>query len=251
MQDGWLALAAELDRWAASGRTATFWWRDDDADSPSPALARLLDLTTGHGIVPLLAVVPEWAEPSLAGSLSETPVQAAQHGIAHRNNAAAGQSRTELVDGLPCLDDGLRKGRQRLAELLGDRLLPVLVPPWNRLGTGLRARLAGLGYAGLSTYRPRPAARCEGLVLVNCHCDPIDWRGGRGFLGEDAALAQLCEHLAARRAGTADAEEPTGILSHHAVHDGATWRFLEKLAGRLAAHPAACWTRPSAIFGLA
>ncbi|MEK9660397.1 MAG: hypothetical protein VW644_01455, partial [Alphaproteobacteria bacterium] len=40
----WDALAAELDVWAAAGRTATLWWRDDDADAASPALERLLAL---------------------------------------------------------------------------------------------------------------------------------------------------------------------------------------------------------------
>ncbi|MDA0702442.1 MAG: polysaccharide deacetylase, partial [Proteobacteria bacterium] len=38
----WHAFSQELDRWAADGRRATFWWRDDDARAPGPALDALL-----------------------------------------------------------------------------------------------------------------------------------------------------------------------------------------------------------------
>jgi len=35
--------------------------------------------------------------------------------------------------------------------------------------------------------------------------------------------------LRARRQGHADADEPTGVLTHHWSHDEATWAFLERL----------------------
>jgi len=245
----WAGLAAELDRWADTGREAEFWWRDDDAGGATPALARLLALTGGQGIAPLLAVVPDWAEPSLAEAFAGTAARVAQHGIAHRNNAPATARKTELVDGQPALDDALRAGFSELSALLGERLLPVLVPPWNRIGDGLRQRLAGLGYRGLSTYRPRTAAATDGLVLVNCHADPVDWHGGRGFVGAPAALNQVTAHLRARRRKEIDPDEPTGILSHHAAQDAATWRFLGDLATRLTAHRAVRWRTPADLFG--
>lgn len=246
----WPALAAELDRWAAAGRAATFWWRDDDAGTASPELARLLALTGARGIVPLLAVVPDWAEDGLAALLAGRPAAAAQHGVAHRNRAASGAKKTELVDDAPDLAAALPAGMARLRALLpAGMLLPVLVPPWNRIGPRLAAGLAGLGYRGLSLYGPRPAPRRDGLLLANCHVDPVDWHGGRGFLGRGAVLAQLLAHLRDRREGRADAAEPTGILSHHAAQDGATWAFLERLADTLSAHPAAAWQHPADLFG--
>lgn len=55
----WDALMGELDAWAESGLTASFWWRDDDAADHTPALDRLLD-ERGQLDVPLaLAVIPE------------------------------------------------------------------------------------------------------------------------------------------------------------------------------------------------
>ena len=41
---GWAALDAELDLWAAAGRVAGGWWRDDDAVAPTPALESLLTI---------------------------------------------------------------------------------------------------------------------------------------------------------------------------------------------------------------
>lgn len=245
----WDGLAAELDRWAEAGRTAGFWWRDDDGGAARPELARLLALTAARGIAPLLAVVPDWAEDALAELLSGSAAAAAQHGVAHRNRAPGGSKKTELVDGAGDLDTALKAGFARLERLLPGRLLPVLVPPWNRIGPALRARLPGLGYRGLSLFRPRPAPLLHGLALTNCHVDPVDWHRGRGFVGEAAALSGLAGHLAARREGKADAGEPTGILSHHAVHDAATWHFLEALADFVTSHPAAAWQDPRRLFG--
>lgn len=44
----WDRLAAELDRWDAAGRRATFWWRDDDAVAPTPALDACLKAAVAH-----------------------------------------------------------------------------------------------------------------------------------------------------------------------------------------------------------
>jgi hypothetical protein len=110
-------------------------------------------------------------------------------------------------------------------------LLPVLVPPWNRIAQKLVPTLSEIGFAGLSTFGPRRRARpAPRLVQVNTHLDLIDWKGGRVFPGERIVLEQLVRalHLCA------DAEEPLGVLSHHLAMDGAAWDFLEKLWHRIA-----------------
>ena len=40
----WDDLTTELDGWDEAGMIAEFWWRDDDAVEPTPALDQLLDL---------------------------------------------------------------------------------------------------------------------------------------------------------------------------------------------------------------
>ncbi|MCE3250912.1 MAG: hypothetical protein K0R41_4737 [Geminicoccaceae bacterium] len=84
---------------------------------------------------------------------------------------------------------------------------------------------------GLSTFGRRPDRdAAPGLIQVNTHLDPIDWRRGRLFVGVAAALDRLLAAL--------DPDEPIGILSHHLALDEPGWDFLERLLELLARHPA-------------
>ncbi|WP_051249326.1 polysaccharide deacetylase family protein [Inquilinus limosus] len=245
----WTELRAELDRWAALGRRASFWWRDDDAVAPSPALDRLLALAARHGRWVALAVIPDGTGPALAERLAGTPTVAIQHGWAHRSHAPAGEKTAELGDHRPAeaVLAELSAGRDKLQALFGDRFRPVLAPPWNRIGPQLRARLGEAGLLVLSGFGARDAA--PGPAQVNTHADPVDWRGGRGFAGIDRTLAPILRHLADRRVGAADPEEPTGILTHHLVHDDEGWIFLDGLFSLLSRHPAAAWPDADSLFG--
>jgi hypothetical protein len=241
----WDDLDRELDIWATTGRLATLWWRDDDAGADHPALRRLCEL----GPAPLtLAVIPADA------TALDLPahVSVVQHGHAHANHAGADGKKSEFPPGREpslALTD-LAGGRKRLAELFGPRLRPVLVPPWNRIAPALLPRLPRLGFHGLSTFSPRRAVHAApALMQVNTHVDVIDWHGTRGFVGDGPALGQLVGHLAARRAGVADAAEPTGLLTHHLQHDEATWGFIGQLFQRTLKHPAARWLDVASAFG--
>lgn len=261
----WTDLWSELDRWHEAEHTATFWWRDDDAVSSTTALERLLTISARSAAGLALAVIPEGCAESLVTTLGQVSksggaeIAVLQHGIAHRNTAPAGEKKTELSAAVPLavLSSGLIAGLHRLSDLFGDRALPVLVPPWNRIAPELVARLPSLGFLGLSTYkarhRPDPA---PGLLQVNSHADLLRWKPERGFLGESETLALLLNHLQARRAALSgtdaapgfDSREPTGILTHHLVHDEATWKFLELLLDGLNRHPAAQLLDPSEVF---
>lgn len=247
----WTVLEAELDAWEAAGRTAQLWWRDDDAAAPCPALQRLLDLAEAQSAPLALAVIPARMEDALVPLLDGHAAQPAvlQHGFAHKNHAPNDAKKCELVDPAvrPGLPEELHRGRDGLAARFGRRFLPVLVPPWNRIAPALLPRLAELGFNGLSTCQARAEAPA-GLIQVNCHMDILQWRPESRFLGTEASLAQLVHHLAAKRQGTADAAEPSGILSHHRVHDAAAWDFLDELLTRLGRHPAARLLPTAATF---
>ena len=81
----------------------------------------------------------------------------------------------------------------------------------------------------------------DGVTQVNTHVDIVDWRGTRGFVGEEAALGAVMSHLG-RQSG-----EPTGVLTHHAVHDAPAWRFLERLFERTR-RGGARWLDAAALF---
>lgn len=246
-----------LHRYRSTGRTATLWWRDDDASSPSPALDRLLALSQRTEVPLALAVVPAPVQEALAARLAQTDaaVDVLQHGYAHQNYAGDGEKKIELGPQRPAqvILGELATGWLRLETLFPGKALPVLVPPWNRLAPFLLPVLPELGYRGLSQFGPRKrAVPVQHLQQVNCHLDPIDWRGSRRFVGAPTAVAQLAAHLALRlQAGEgAVGSEPSGLMTHHAVHSEELWRFLEELLIVTRSHKAVRWLPAREVFGL-
>ena len=196
-----------------------------------------------------LAVIPRQADKSLAKFAEARPLLAIlQHGFAHTNHAPAGEKKAELGAHRPAAEilAELVEGQDLLRALFPATLLPALVPPWNRIAPAVRSGLAAAGLAFISTYGPRDSGDRQ---AVNTHADIIDWHHGRGFVGTEAALALIASHLAARRLGRADPDEPTGILTHHLVHDEGCWNFLTELVYRLSREPGVRWLAGTAIFG--
>jgi hypothetical protein len=248
-EPAWQALAAELDAWQGRGAPVEFWWRDDDAGRPAPALARLLALAADLALPLGVAVVPAWLTLEVAEAVHAASGQVAvlQHGFAHLNHETTNPSGERKVRPAECgtarpaqvVLEEVAKGRAALTAAFGSRFLPVFVPPWNRIGPAVLAGLPGAGYQVLSAFGPRAGAEPgPGLLQVNCHAEPSAWREGKRFAGASATLERLRAHLTARREGHADPSEPTGLLTHHRDMDPLCWAFIEELLGRLRAHPA-------------
>jgi hypothetical protein len=239
----WAALEQELDLWAAAGRAATLWWRDDDATHASGELDRLLGISERTSAPVALAVIPRDIHDSLNRRLDRCAFAwALQHGWSHANHAPGADRQEEFGPHRP-LDvmlAELSEGWRRIAVL--PRGLPVLVAPWNRMDPGLVGDLPKAGLAAVSTLGPRPAAEpAAGVRQTNVHVDIVDWAGHRGFVGEPAALGQVVSHLRQRREDAVDADEPTGLMTHHLFHDEGCWWFVEEFIRRSSAHPAARW----------
>lgn len=252
---GWSPLERELDLWRDSGQVATLWLRDDDACRDSTDLQRLLDIARSCDAPVALAVIPAGLEASLVAAIARCDrASVVQHGYAHRNHAPAGARSCEL--------GGHRSVAVTLAELVagfdglesafGERFLPVLVPPWNRIDSDVIARLPSAGFRALSTFGPRAApVAAPGLAQCNAHVDLIAWRRDRAFIGAEAAIDRIVGHLQARRGGGVDRAEPTGLLTHHLALDEAAWSFLADFVMRTRAHDAVAWLDAGAIFGAA
>ncbi len=247
----WQDLQAELDLWQEEGRIASFWWRDDDAISPSPELERLIKIAKAHDVPLALAIIPQAATRQLAQRLEQEPlVSVLQHGFAHENHAPADEKKQEF---------GPHRGRKAmLADIYAGAKLfapfknhcAVFVPPWNRIDKKLLPVLPGLGIRGISGFAPRKADDgVPGLARVNAHIDPVNWRSGRKFAGERPVLAGITAHLAARRRGEVDADEPTGLLSHHLIHDEACWKFIERFVDLTRHCRAVKWLSAGQAFG--
>jgi len=251
---GWESLAEELDRWAGTGRVATFWWRDDDAVAPTDALGRLLGLASRAGVPLALAVIPGRLHPTLAECLSDAPlVRVIQHGFDHTNHAKGkgpgGASELFLGRGLAAIRADLAAGLRCLETAFPERFAPVLVPPWNRIDPDIVGVLPVLGYRGLSTFGPRPSAMpAPGLIQINAHCDPVRWKEGRRYAGLAACLNAIVGQLRKNRLGPVGTAEPVGLLTHHLDLDDGAWKFTAELIDRVTCHPAAAFAAVDALF---
>jgi predicted glycosyltransferase len=224
-----------LDSLADRGETRPFWWRDDDATTPSPALERLLALAEQLATPLALAAIPAAATDALAGRIADAPdLSILVHGLRHENHAPTGSKKAEFGSHRPlaALADEARHALALAQSRFGDRALPVFVPPWNRIAPELVATLPALSYGAVSTFGPG-RADVPRLRVVNTHLDPVDWHRGGGLVPEAAALAMWRLWAEAPYSG-----EPLGLLTHHLVMDEASWAFCEALVGELASHPA-------------
>lgn len=250
----WTALAQELDAWAQSGQTATFWWRDDDAGADAAKLKELLHLRQDLGVPLAMAVVPDWLTPDVAALVAGAgDIHVLQHGVAHADHSGGRGRRMELCAG--ALPSGLRqaliRSRNVLRTSFPSSLIEVMVPPWNRIDEAVLSILAGSGFLGLSTLGPRCGPHRQGLVVNNVHIDIIDWKAGRRFAGDEVCLEASVRHLENRRRGVVDPSEATGLMTHHLVHDAACHAFIARFVHTVARHPAGRWLSAGTVFGAA
>ena len=248
----WQELARELDAWAAAGRGARLWWRDDDAGPPCPALDKLLDLSARSATPLALAAIPARVDPGLARALAgHNQICVLQHGYEHVNHAPQGGPAFELDAVRPeqQVMAVMLQGLEVLRDVFGGRCLAVMVPPWTHVAPGLLGPLARAGYVGLSCQKPRPQPRPgNGPLMVNVHGDLLSYRGGAHFIGEAAILGDIIGHLEDKRQGAADPDEPTGLVTHHQDMTDPAWEFMARFIGVIHHHPAAQWLSPLQIW---
>jgi Polysaccharide deacetylase len=211
-------LESALDE--AAGPVEVFF-RDDDAGWGDAQLLRLSDLFAAHRLPLDLAVIPAELTPGLAAELRSRPVGLHQHGYAHLDHQREGRkcefgsdrSRAEQ-------ERDIATGRERLRELLGDRLDPFFTPPWNRCTRDTGEALVALGFAALSReHRAEPLGL---LPEVSVHLD----------------VARLApEELDARFAAHVRAGGPVGVMFHHAVMERDAFDQASELLALLAHHP--------------
>lgn len=227
MKVDWSPLTRELSVWRLNGLSLPLWWRDDDAVADTPELARLSVLSGDVGVPVCVAVIPDLIQPTLAPMIAQhhnlIPII---HGWRHLSHAPAGAKNAEF--GHPRMDaEGeLSQAYEKMQAEFGSALVPLFVPPWNRIAHQFLPTLAMAGYQGLSTYGPRKTVHAtQGVVQVNTHVDPIFWRGDRGLVDPESLVADLVTTLQERRMEQTDRDEPLGLLTHHLVHTEDVWAF--------------------------
>ena len=185
------------------------FFRDDDAGWGDARLLALLDVFAARGLPVELAVIPLELDAGLAGELLARPgVGLHQHGLAHTNHEREGRMcEFGPSRGLEAQRRDIETGRDRLTDLLGNRVDSIFTPPWNRCTPDTGSALAELGFRVLSRESQAEPLRVPGLFELPIQ---IDW----------VRFSPL--ELGARIARAIQSGGPVGLMFHHAVMDG-TW----------------------------
>lgn len=245
----WDRLDAALERAKRLRRVLPFWLRDDDATTPSEDLSRFLPLLQRYDIAAAFAVIPAQTQDRLATLLTNTPHAVVTHGWTHANHAPETQKKTEFGAhrDLNVMVDEARRGGDAIARLFREQALPVFVPPWNRVDDSFTRHLTEAGFTGLSTYGRR-GGQLSGVMQVNTHWDPVDWKRGGGLAAEDVLINLLARLIGEELDAPEGALEPIGLLTHHLVHDPWIDRFLDEMLARLADSQAVRFLHPREVF---
>ncbi len=267
--DVWRSTKLELSRWAAKGRAAQFWIRDDDACDVTPQLERLAGFARRHGIGVGLAVVPAKMTDALIGYLREpeSPFLPLCHGWNHSNHGTAAEP-GEFGPDRPyaMLQADAVRARDTYAVSFG-AAPPIFVPPFGRISDELAAALGDLGFAAISNGHTLFEARLvrvhgwTGLLPANplgrsrqrrldAHIDPIDWRA-KTARSRDIIEQRLLGELRARRKRYIAQARPIGILMHHLVHDEAVWSVCDELVSLLRSEPGAAFPDLAQLLAIA
>jgi predicted deacetylase len=213
----------------------------------------MLGVARDHGVQVALSVIPFEHRPRLVSYLDRKPEAAVLvHGFAHRNHARAGHAKCEFGGDRAVQDivADLSAGLASLRLSFGKTLLPVIVPPWNRMSPGTVALLPGIGFKGLSTWKPRICARpVQGIVQVNAHLDLIDWRRGKVVKDEALVAGLLLRKLRWRREHRERASEPLGLLTHHELWNRDKEKLVVQILSATRGHPAVKWLKAEQAFG--
>ena len=207
------------------------FFRADDIAIPSRRQNLLLETFVRHDMPLCAAIVPTWITPgrwrqicAVVGDRHELFCWH-QHGYSHRNHQTEGKKQ-EFGPGLEAQlkRRHVIRGRDRLAEILGEHFLPVFTPPWNRLDQDTLQILGEEGFLAISRYRGDRLAAPPGLPDLACNVDLHTRREANAREGWQALLAELEQAMAGGLAG---------IMLHHNRMNGTSFLFLERLLGLL------------------
>lgn len=217
-----LAGLAQLD----SSEPIPILFRADDIGVLSAHFSEMMRLFNHYHLPLCLAVVPTWLTRRRWDAMGEQIDTGSdlwcwhQHGWNHANHEPSGKknefgpTRTAVA-----MESEIRKGRDRLVQLIGKDFQPFFTPPWNRCSQEAIRVCKNLGFRGISRSRgeqKEPAALPDFYINVDLHT--------RKEADQAAALEGLCGEF--RQAIN---DRCIGVMIHHQRMNDKALHLLDRL----------------------
>lgn len=159
---------------------ANIFFRADDIGIPGQQFSKLIQLFSKHKLPLCLAVVPTWITDNRLTTLLEDTGQTNsqwcwhQHGWLHRNYETLGKKQEfGPARSAKSQVEDLKKGKERLQNILGKRFSPFFTPPWNRCSLDTLEGLQKLEFHAVSrsaNAKPTPPAELPDIqVNIDLH----------------------------------------------------------------------------------
>jgi peptidoglycan/xylan/chitin deacetylase (PgdA/CDA1 family) len=211
------------------------FFRADDVAVPGMQFTRMMDLFAKYGAPLSLAIVPSWLTRDRWQYLSDyernNPVRCCwhQHGWRHVNHESKGKKQEfGAVRSLSEIKRDLKRGKNRLSELLGESFYPAFTPPWNRCSGHTLQLLRELGFLAVSRSQGSTPHSPRGLPDLYVNVDLHTRKERSPTAGWNKLLQELEQAIATRFCG---------IMIHHQLMNQAAFDFLEKLLKALINYP--------------
>jgi len=210
-----------------TGQPSLVFFRADDIGIPSRRFRLLITCFIKHRIPLCLSTVPSWLTPERFAELQQitgaNSVQWCwhQHGRLHHNFELSGKkqefgpSRTKKE-----IKNSLKKGKQRLEEIVGNEFQPIFTPPWNRCSGATIDALIELGFSALSRSRGAQPETVPELPDFQISVDLHTRKESSPDHGVANLLIELEENI---RSGQC------GIMIHHQRMNNRAFELLDLL----------------------
>jgi len=203
------------------------FFRADDIAVPGQQFAHLLEVFSQNRVPLCLAVVPAWLTRQRWRALKNVAQKTAsrwcwhQHGWRHINHEIEGKKQEfGPARSRADLEHDIRRGRQRLENLLGKSFHPVFTPPWNRCDQKTLDLLKEMDYAAISRSRGSKPPPPTGLLNFDVNVDLHTRKEKRPGVGWDNLFTDLQQAIGSGRCG---------IMIHHQRMNKAAFDFLDIL----------------------
>ncbi len=253
-QSGLELFQEEVELSRAADVPVHLWWRDDDLVANSANFETLVSVAMTFAAPVLVAVIPGLVSDLLdVHDTDRSLVHFCQHGWKHSNHEPPGIAKSEFGSGrdASAVTAEIAAGQTTLARLLGERRLPIFVPPWNAIDKRHLEILQARGFTGLSVHGPRTQSfAVDGVRLANTHIDILRWDmpGQPKALTVEDTFQRLAQIVRQQRQMRPSDPEPIGLLSHHRAMGSDAWALIETIFSAVGNVRGISWVSPTQVF---